>query len=180
MASDSVVVTPAARTAIARERQRELYGAPLRTIVYRVLEAYGVSQARLAATVGISPAMLCQLIYAKRVTLGGLAYTRLMLLDQRRDLAREHSDRGAADMLLAEVAQVTRIWPHHTHGRTGHTRHSSAEGLRHAASPDELAAAAVHLRDVCPAVADALRQAAENTQLPSSANSSAPRPQPPG
>ncbi|MHA6622910.1 hypothetical protein [Pseudonocardia sp. DLS-67] len=91
---DSLIATPAARRAIIRERQRDLYGAPLRTLVQGLTEDYGISQARLADTIGISPPMLSQLVSADRIKIGNpVAHTRLMILDERRNLARTTTDR---------------------------------------------------------------------------------------
>jgi predicted transcriptional regulator len=53
--------------------------------VHGLVEDYGVSQARLADVIGISAAMLSQLVSAQRIKLGDpVANTRLMILTQRR------------------------------------------------------------------------------------------------
>lgn len=69
---------------VNRERQRQLYGAPLGDRVRRLTTGLGISQARLARTLGISPAMLSQLVSGRRVKIGDPAVlARLMMLDQR-------------------------------------------------------------------------------------------------
>lgn len=71
-------------TTANRERQRELYGAPLSDRVHRLTGALGLTQSRLAATLGVSPAMLSQLVSARRVKIGDPdVLTRLIALDER-------------------------------------------------------------------------------------------------
>ncbi|MCE0766542.1 hypothetical protein LWC35_27085 [Pseudonocardia kujensis] len=72
------------RLATNRERQRALYGTPLAERVHRMTRVLGVTQGALAATLGMSPAMLSQLVSAKRVKIGDPAVlARLLLLDGR-------------------------------------------------------------------------------------------------
>ncbi|MCE3555056.1 hypothetical protein LWC33_26830 [Pseudonocardia sp. RS11V-5] len=72
------------RLATNRERQRTLYGTPLAERVHRMTRVLGVTQGALAATLGMSPAMLSQLVSAKRVKIGDPAVlARLLLLDGR-------------------------------------------------------------------------------------------------
>ncbi|WP_433503329.1 helix-turn-helix domain-containing protein [Pseudonocardia halophobica] len=72
------------RLAENRERQRALYGTPLAERVHRMLRVLGITQGSLAATLGMSPAMLSQLVSAKRVKIGDPAVlARLLLLDGR-------------------------------------------------------------------------------------------------
>ncbi|WP_181784767.1 helix-turn-helix domain-containing protein, partial [Pseudonocardia pini] len=67
-----------------RERQRALYGASLGEKVHQMVRALGVTQAALAATFGMSPAMLSQLVSARRVKIGDPAVlARVRLLDER-------------------------------------------------------------------------------------------------
>lgn len=66
------------------EQQIALYGEPLGTRFGRVMQAYDLSQRRLAATLGLSAPMLSQLISGKRTKIGNPAvYERLVLLEQR-------------------------------------------------------------------------------------------------
>ncbi|MFP5072985.1 hypothetical protein ACLFMI_25420 [Pseudonocardia nantongensis] len=67
-----------------RRRQRELYGEPLGERVHRLLAALGITQARLASVLGLSPAMLSQLSGARRVKIGDPAVLgRMAALDRR-------------------------------------------------------------------------------------------------
>lgn len=161
MAADSLVMTSAARTAMIRERQRDLYGAPLRTVVYRIIEDYGISQARLAGILGISPALLSLLVTARRSKIcDPVAHTRLMVLDQRRPPTRALVDRRTIESILTDVARIRRPWPHHTSPRDDSGAAPSC--LISDASPQQLEAAAARVRDEFPAVADMLRRAAHN------------------
>ncbi|MHA6793329.1 helix-turn-helix domain-containing protein [Pseudonocardia bannensis] len=102
---------PAAQTAANRERQRELYGAPLGDRVHRLTGLLGITQARLAGTLGISPAMLSQLVSARRVKIGDPAVlARLMLLDERCPHTATPPDAEALDALLAEVRAAQLQW----------------------------------------------------------------------
>jgi hypothetical protein len=94
-----------------RERQRELYGAPLGDRVRRLTGALGISQARLARTLGISPAMLSQLVSARRVKIGDPAVlARMLMLDQRCHGLRSPADPRAVNALLGEIAEARWHW----------------------------------------------------------------------
>ena len=100
------------RTRLARNRgrQRELYGAPLGDRVRRLTAGLGITQGRLAQTLGVSPAMLSQLASARRVKIGDPAVlARLQLLD-RRCASGPPRARAAVDALLAEVAAAQLHW----------------------------------------------------------------------
>src|SRR6185437_3341216 len=58
------------RIALNRHRQRELYGCLLGDRVRRLTTVLGITQARLARALGLSPAMLSQLASARRVKIG--------------------------------------------------------------------------------------------------------------
>lgn len=58
------------------EAQVEMYGEPLAEIFVRVRAALGLSQAELARTVGMSPAMLSHLASGTRVKIGNPAVQR--------------------------------------------------------------------------------------------------------
>ncbi len=153
------------RIAGNRERQRELYGAPLGDHVRRLTSALGISQSRLARTLGISPAMLSQLVSARRVKIGDPAVlTRLLLLDQRCHAVRVPPEPRAVDALLADVARARWQWhvPRVPVQRAHREPHSgtAAAALRGIAEPARLAAAAVALGPGFPELAEVLRQAA--------------------
>lgn len=158
-----------------QERQRELYGAPLGERVRRITGALGISQARLARTLGMSPAMLSQLVSARRVKIGDPAVlARMLLLDQSCHALRTPADRRAVDALLAEIAEARWHWngqrpngPRRNGPRTvGHrvqrtaTEGTAAAVLRGVSDPARLAAAAAALGPTFPELAEVLRQAA--------------------
>ncbi|OZM80021.1 hypothetical protein [Pseudonocardia sp. MH-G8] len=154
---DIVVATPAARRAMARERQKDLYGASLRSLVYGIVEDYGISQARLARVLGISSAMLCQLVSGERIKIGDpVASARLMILDQRRALVRR-LDAPRIKEVLDEVARIRDPWP-----RGGRTSSRAIGDLREIADAEQLETAAAKLDDDFPRLADFLRRAAHD------------------
>jgi hypothetical protein len=156
MSIDKIVATPAARRAMTRDRQRDLYGAPIGTLIRRITEDYCISQARLARTIGISPAMLSQLGSAERIKINNpFVLARLMMLDQRRSHARELTEQHRIE-ILTNVARLRQ--PYGRHNRNSH--HSRADCLRGVASPQQLEAAAARL-DEFPQLAEMLRQAAD-------------------
>lgn len=151
-----------ARIAENRERQRELYGAPLGDRVRRLTRALGISQARLSRTLGISPAMLSQLVSARRVKIGDPAVlARLLMLDQRCPGTPRRPEPQAVEALLAEVAGARWQWT----GPRVPSAHrapggSALDALRSVAAPARLAAAAAALGPGFPELAEVLRQAA--------------------
>jgi transcriptional regulator with XRE-family HTH domain len=168
------------RIARNRHRQRELYGSPLGDRVRRLTGALGITQARLARTLGISPPMLSQLASARRVKIGDPAVlARLQLLDHRCAIAPPRG-RAAVDALLEEVGRARMQWtaPEAPSARRpgqarGHDPGAvpSAVGdrvrppspvdvLRTVAPPARLAAAAATLAPAFPELAEVLRRAA--------------------
>jgi transcriptional regulator with XRE-family HTH domain len=138
-----------------RARQEELYGEPLGDRIRSLQAALGVSQARLAEGLGLSTAMLSQLVSARRVKIGDPAVlARLLLLDRHvRRLPAGEPVR--ADELLTHVRQSR---PHL--GLPGPVTQDPAEALRVVAAPAQLAEAASVLGPRFPAIAELLRRAA--------------------
>ncbi|MGD9989560.1 hypothetical protein [Pseudonocardia sp.] len=99
----------AERVAAARERQRELYGAPVGERVRRITGGLGITQGRLARALGLSPAMLSQLVSGRRVKIGDPAVLgRLMLLDSR--VPPVPPPTAVVDALLADVGAARPAW----------------------------------------------------------------------
>jgi transcriptional regulator with XRE-family HTH domain len=145
---------------VNRARQRELYGAPLGDRVRVLTSRLGISQARLARVLGISPAMLSQLVSARRVKIGDPAVlARLRALDTRSAASAPFDDRRAVDELLVDVARMEWSW---AGARPAEAGRSAAEVLRGAVEPGRLAAAAAALGTAFPEVAELLRQAARS------------------
>lgn len=160
---------PAADIAANRERQRELYGAPLGERVRRLTELLRISQARLARTLGMSPAMLSQLVSGRRVKIGHpVALARFQMLDHRCAALAEPPPAAAVERLLAEVARARWRWVGaDPAGRAGAVSSAAAarqpcpsEALRRVCPPGRLAAAAAVLGPGFPELAEVLRRAA--------------------
>ena len=129
-----------------RARQCELYGAPLGDRVRTLTARLGISQARLARVLGISPAMLSQLVSGRRVKIGDPAVlARLRALDRGRAAQVTARDPRAVEKLLADIARVQWHW---TGG--GVPRPTAAEVLRGVAEPGAPRAAAAALRSTVP------------------------------
>lgn len=159
----------AQRVAHNRERQRELYGAPVGVLVRRLVEVLGVSQARLARTLEISPAMLSQLVSGRRVKIGDpVALARLQMLHHRcTALAGREVPEGAVERLLTEVGRARWRWagPERAPGAAARAPDAArtpcpVEALRRVCAPARLAAAAAVLGPGFPELADVLRRAA--------------------
>lgn len=148
------------RIATNRERQRELYGAPLGDRVRKLTSALGVSQARLARAVGMSPAMLSQLVSGRRVKIGDPAVLARMLLLDQRSRATRGSDPRVVEALLDEVALARWRWTGSRTPAQKASANSAADALRGVAEPARLAAAAAALGSSFPELAEVLRQAA--------------------
>lgn len=144
-----------------RAAQRELYGEPLGEVFRRAIDTLGLTQGRLAATLGLSAPMLSQLMTAQRVKIGNPAV--LHRLDELNALVEEvRGGRVGSDGLpgrLDAIRQVT--------GRLTRTTDQRALAdddvvatlrglLRAVASGQELAAATELLEPRYPALAELL------------------------
>ncbi|HST73679.1 MULTISPECIES: DNA-binding protein [Kocuria] len=66
------------------EQQVRLYGQPLSERFGAIVQAYGITQRRLAEVLGLSAPMLSQLNSGRRIKIGNPAvYERLVMLEQR-------------------------------------------------------------------------------------------------
>jgi transcriptional regulator with XRE-family HTH domain len=102
-----------ARLARNRARQQDLYGVAIGTRVRTLTAGLGISQACLARTIGVSPAMLSQLVSARRIRMGNpRALARLRALDRwyREFPAHQVMDRDRVLALLADVASSEWRW----------------------------------------------------------------------
>jgi transcriptional regulator with XRE-family HTH domain len=150
-----------------RAQQAELYGEPLGELLRRIAGTLGLTQARMAETVGLSAPMLSQLISAQRVKIGNPAVVqRIQALDQlAADVTDERVDPAALAQRLDAVRGATAPISRTTH--TGSPRPSPAgthavvrgiqDVLRTAASAEELLAAAGRLEPDHPRLAELLR-----------------------
>ncbi|WP_232662505.1 helix-turn-helix domain-containing protein [Pseudonocardia sp. TRM90224] len=144
-----------------RERQRELYGAPLGERVRRITTGLGISQARLARAIGLSPAMLSQLVSARRVKIGDPAVlARLHALDRRTADIRIPPEPKVVEKMLADVSGARWNWSGAHVSAQRRVQAVAADAMRGVAEPARLAAAAAMLGPGFPELAAVLRQAA--------------------
>jgi hypothetical protein len=169
------------RIAANRARQQALYGAPLDRAVHGIVRALGITQATLAATLGMSPAMLSQLASARRVKIGDpTVLARFALLVERcaepvppdevpavlaEARAAGWSGRPEHTIRLADDAPSAGGAPTVCRGcgnptKPGPTRAPGAADPLRGASPGQLVAAAAALAGHFPEVAELLRRAA--------------------
>lgn len=153
----------------AREQQRRLYGAPVREVVGRITSRLQLSQAAVARVLGLSPAMLSQLVTGQRIKIGNpLVLSRLQALHEL--ASREPAPTGPElEALLRGVAesQTTITATATSESATGPARGAGAGPdpgaetvrrlLRAVASGRDLERAAAALDDVVPEVAAVLR-----------------------
>ena len=139
--------------------QTEMYGEPLGQRIGRLLSAYGVSQARLAAVLGLSPPMLSQLMSGQRAKISNPAVLgRLVRLEELAPVAGGPAERAAA---LAEVQgsrpalSTSRV----SSGGTGPDPRAAAHALAAAVPAPVLLRAATEVSD--PQLAGLLRAAGE-------------------
>ncbi|MFV0459800.1 MAG: DNA-binding protein [Actinomycetales bacterium] len=140
-----------------RAQQQELYGAPLSQLVGGVTAALGISQARVAALIGVSAPMLSQLVSAHRVKLGNpVAVARLQRLIEVS--AEVRGGRLTAQAALEQVAGeqggqvLTRTTATTALAPSAQVQHL----LRSVASATDLLAAADLVRPAHPEIAEFL------------------------
>lgn len=136
-------------------RQRELYGEPLGDRIRRLQTSLGVSQARLAEGLGLSTAMLSQLVSARRVKIGDPGVLARLVLLERYLLRLPPGAEVQAEELLAKLRTAR------PHLAVPGAARDPAESLRSVAAPAQLAAAASVLGPRFPAIAELLRRAAK-------------------
>jgi len=141
-----------------RELQRALYGEPLGDRLRRLLARLDISQARLAQTLGVSPAMVSQLISGRRAKIGtSPVLGRLVLLE--RALAAGAPGREDPAAVLELLDRVRGTSPVVDVG-FGEDLAPEWVGLRAVAESDELHRAAAVLDPTSPSLAAFLRRAA--------------------
>lgn len=141
-----------------RALQRSLYGEPLGDRMRRLLCSLGVSQARLAEALGISPAGLSQLISGRRAKIGTPdVMGRLLMLERGTAVPGVGAGDPRAVTTLLETVREARPLP----GAEVPADESAVGALRAVVAADELARAATLLAGSAPSLAAVLRRAAE-------------------
>ena len=111
-----------------REAQRELYGEPLGETFRRMLATFSLTQAQLAAVLGLSAPMLSQLMAGHRVKIGNPA-----VLERVRGLEQLSSLESAVPMAPQEIAERLKA----VSATTGHLTRPRAQVLPSPGDPVE-------------------------------------------
>jgi transcriptional regulator with XRE-family HTH domain len=139
--------------------QTDMYGEPLGQRIGRLLAAYRISQARLAAVLGLSPPMLSQLMSGQRAKISNPSvFGRLVRLEE---LAAGVTGEQARDAALEEVRRSRPTL--HTGQLAASAAPDRADGVRVLAGlapPEVLRTAAGEVSD--PGLAALLRAAADS------------------
>lgn len=136
-------------------KQREYYGELFGDRVRRVVVGFDISQAQLAATLGISAPMLSQVMSGRRQKLANpVVLARLVLLE--RTLRESHGPAYLREA-LAEVGAMSAAQA--VLGAATDARPNILQGLRECGTPEELIECAELVRPVSPGLAHLLRQA---------------------
>jgi transcriptional regulator with XRE-family HTH domain len=153
----------------ASARQTEIYGESWSDRLHRLMTAYRLSQAKLAAVIGLSAPMLSQLISGQRVKISNPAvYGRIVALEEASaDPGFAGRSAGDIEALLARTAASQPVLS---------TRVSTAavpppgdgvvDALAALAPPAALTAAADAVRGTAPALAGVLDEAARRAAGP--------------
>lgn len=90
-----------------RAEQADLYGVPLADVVHALTVRLRISQSRLAAVLGVSPAMLSQLVSGQRIAVRDPSVLhRLRVLQYRTGHLDVPIGGEARDALLTDVARL--------------------------------------------------------------------------
>ena len=129
------------------ERQRAMYGQTWSDRLSRLLQAYHLTQARLAGVLGLSAPMVSQLMSGQRVKISNpLVYARIVRLEE--ELPAVAGDPARIAAVLAEMAAVAPILTTMTTSSpVQHARPGAVNWLRTAGTSADLIALAVLARD---------------------------------
>jgi predicted transcriptional regulator len=143
------------------EQQRRLYGAPIGTLVHEATARLGITQARVAAVLGLSPAMMSQLVGGHRVKIGNpQAVARLQQLLALADESASLSRDAVAERLeeiRSSHASLTTGQLATPAADTAQTAETLRRVLHAVASGRELDQAARLLDDTAPGLAELIR-----------------------
>lgn len=140
-------------------RQREYYGEPLGDRVRRLVRHYDVSQAQLAEVMGISPPMLSQVMSGRRQKIATPSVLAKMVLLER-GITRRETASGPPQARLSILAEVRSTSPAAALAAAAAPDSAAVvQGLRAELSSAELAAAAAHVAEASPRLADLLARA---------------------
>jgi transcriptional regulator with XRE-family HTH domain len=145
-------------------KQREWYGEPLGDRVRRLVNAFNISQATLADTLGISAPMLSQVMSGRRAKIGNPQVLARMIMLERKVFIPDVAA-GKPEAMLAALADVRDSRP--SVGRdvlpvdNSPAAHTAIGALRTILSPEDLSAAALLVEEEYPELAELLRRASK-------------------
>lgn len=150
------------------DEQVALYGQPLSTRFGALLEAYGITQRRLAEVLGLSAPMLSQLMRAQRTKIGNPAvYERLLLLEAR--MAEGRVGGETLEEVAASEGQMT----------TSKLRRAQrADSALSEVPSEELVRALLLLGEQAPTLGSRIREALASRTEPGTTPLPAPAPSP--
>lgn len=139
-------------------QQRQLYGEPVGDLVRRITASVGLTQTGVAGVLGLSPAMLSQLMSGQRVKIGNpLVVSRLRsmlaLAEAAPSLTRQEVEQQLDEIQVSRVTVTTIQTPAAAPDPVVLVR----QVLRAVASGRELDQAARALADVAPGLAEVIR-----------------------
>jgi predicted transcriptional regulator len=139
-------------------QQRQLYGEPVKDLVRRVTERLELTQSAVAGVLGLSPAMMSQLVHAQRVKIGNpVAVARLQALLALADEAATLTRQDLQDR-LATIREATAQLTNPTRELADRpTAEVVRRLLRAVASGRELDRAAEALEEISPGLAEVVR-----------------------
>ena len=139
-------------------QQRQLYGEPVKELVRRVTDELGLTQSAVASVLGLSPAMMSQLVHAQRVKIGNpVAVARLQALLGLADEAPALTRQDVQDR-LATIREATAQLTNPTRELDDRpTAEVVRRVLRAVASGRELDHAAEALDEISPGLAEVVR-----------------------
>jgi predicted transcriptional regulator len=139
-------------------QQRQLYGEPVKDLVRRVTERLELTQSAVAGVLGLSPAMMSQLVHAQRVKIGNpVAVARLQALLALADEAATLTRQDLQDR-LATIREATAQMTNPTRELDDRpTAEVVRRLLRAVASGRELDQAAEALEEISPGLAEVVR-----------------------
>lgn len=138
-------------------QQRRLYGEPVGSLVRSVTQRLDLTQSQVARLLGLSPAMLSQLVHGQRVKIGNpQALARLQALLALADGAGAMT-RDTVEERLAEIGEARATLTTSPVAPTGQGARLIRDVLRSVASGREIDEAARALAEVSPGLAEVVR-----------------------
>lgn len=147
--------------------QRQWYGEPLRDRVRRIVVAYDVSQAELAGVLGISAAMLSQVMNGHRAKIGNpTVLIRLVMLERKVSILEAAPGCTTARRRALEEVRNSRptLGPETLPIYDDRAERMAATALRAVAEPQELEGAADLIAGGHPTLAGLLRRVARMSE----------------